>query len=257
DLRWCQGNLQYLKLLGLKDLHPVSRVQLLLAILMFVSSPAWVALMVLGAVRMAYDTGPVYDPVPGAILFWSIMTMVFAPKLASIADALTTPDGRRRFGGTPRLLVGSVAEVLFSMLMAPIMAIAHSVFIGGLFFGRAVVWGAQRRVPHWVSPMSALRRFWPQALIGSAAGLWFAAYSPDGVLLFSPFFIGALLAVPIAVATSLPMLGLLLARIGLWRIPDEVEPHQLVRALNLPALSIATRSRRRLPLGEAAVEPAE
>ena len=274
DLRWCQGNLQYLKLLGLADLHPVSRVQLVLAILMFVSSPAWVALMLLGVLRMAYDSGPVYDPLPGQILFWSIMGMIFAPKLASIVDALATPAGRQRFGGAVRLLVGSVAEVLFSMLMAPIMAIAHSVFIGGLWFGRAVVWGAQRRVLHWVSPVLALRRLWPQTLVGVVALAWFAAYSPNGVLLFSPFFIGALLAVPIAVVTSLPALGVLLARVGLWRIPDEVEPHATVRSLDLPALNPpaplwrgswlpALAPRRRAAatappiLSEAATEPAE
>ncbi len=259
DLRWCQGNLQYLKLLGLADLHPVSRVQLWLAILMFVSSPAWVTLMLLGALRMAYDSGQIYDPLPGQILFWSIMVMVFAPKLASIIDALAAPEGRQRFGGTARLLLGSVAEVLFSMLMAPIMAIAHTVFIGGLCFGRAVVWGAQRRVLHWVGPALALRRLWPQTLVGVAACVWFAAYSPDGVLLFSPFFIGALLAVPIAVTTSLPALGLLLAQIGLWRIPDEVVPHPMVQALHLTALAPprATRRPRRPLLAEAAAEPAE
>jgi len=110
DLRWCQGNLQYLKLLRLPNLHPVSRAQLLLAILMFASSPAWVMLMVLGALRMAMATGPVYAPLPGQVLFWSIMAMIFAPKLASIADALATSAGRQRFGGAPRLLLGSVAE---------------------------------------------------------------------------------------------------------------------------------------------------
>jgi len=259
DLRWCQGNLQYLKLLGLAGLHSVSRVQLWLAILMFVSSPAWVALMLLGALRIAYDSGPIYDPLPGQILFLSIMVMVFAPKLAGILDTLAAPEGRQRFGGTARLLFGSVAEVLFSMLMAPIMAIAHAVFIGGLCFGRAGVWGAQRRVLHWVAPALALRRLWPQTLVGIAAFAWFAAYSPEGVLLFSPFFIGALLAVPIAVTTSLPAFGLLVAQIGLWRIPDEVDPHPLVQALHLPALTSPRRTvRPRRPLlVEAAAEPAE
>jgi len=259
DLRWCQGNLQYLKLLRLPNLHPVSRAQLLLAILMFASSPAWVMLMVLGALRMAMATGPVYAPLPGQVLFWSIMAMIFAPKLASIADALATPAGRQRFGGAPRLLLGSIAEVIFSMLMAPIMAIAHSIFIAGLCFGRAVVWGAQRRVLHWVSPLTALRRFWPQTLLGMAAIAWFASHSANGALLFSPFFVGALLAAPIAVVTSLPALGLLLARVGLWRIPDEVDPHPLVHALHLPAIAQTSRARgpMRPLIGEAASELAD
>lgn len=259
DLRWCQGNLQYLKLLRMPDLHPVSRVQLLLAILMFISSPAWLGLMVVGALRVALDSGPIFDPLPGQVLFWTIMGMVLAPKLASLIDALATPVGRQRFGGAARLLLGSLAEVLFSMLIGPIMAIAHSVFIGGLCFGRAIVWGAQHRVVHWVCPRSALRRFWPQTLVGIAAVAWFAAFNPDGALWFSPFFTGALLAVPVAVITSLPALGLLLARVGLWRIPDEVDPHALVRALHLPMFQPhreVLKASRPL-LGQAAPEPAD
>ncbi len=40
DSRWCQGNLQYFRLIGLPGLKPVSRVQLLWAILMFLGVPA-------------------------------------------------------------------------------------------------------------------------------------------------------------------------------------------------------------------------
>src|SRR6187431_394087 len=43
DLRWCQGNLQYLKLLGVLDTHLIGRIQLFLAILMYVNAPAWLA----------------------------------------------------------------------------------------------------------------------------------------------------------------------------------------------------------------------
>jgi membrane glycosyltransferase len=145
------------------------------------------------------------------------------------------------------------------MLMAPIMAIAHSVFIGGLFFGRAVVWGAQRRVVHWVSPLSACAGCGRRPWSGMAAIAWFAIHGANGALLFSPFFVGALLAVPIAVTTSLPAFGLLLARIGLWRIPDEVDPHPLVQALHLPALAQSSRTHAPMPplLGEAATERAD
>ena len=47
DLRWCQGNMQYWRLLSLPNLKPVSRYQLMLAILMFIGSPAWIGLLVL------------------------------------------------------------------------------------------------------------------------------------------------------------------------------------------------------------------
>lgn len=49
ELRWCNGNLQYLRLLGLPGLKPLSRVQLVLAILMYLSPAAWFAFLILGA----------------------------------------------------------------------------------------------------------------------------------------------------------------------------------------------------------------
>jgi membrane glycosyltransferase len=45
DLRWCEGNLQYRNLLTLPHLLPVNRFQLVLAIAMFLGSPAWIVLI--------------------------------------------------------------------------------------------------------------------------------------------------------------------------------------------------------------------
>ena len=47
DVRWCQGNLQYAKLLRLPGLLPMSRFQLAWAILMFLGIPAWTLLIAL------------------------------------------------------------------------------------------------------------------------------------------------------------------------------------------------------------------
>jgi membrane glycosyltransferase len=238
DLRWCQGNLQYLGLLGLPGLRPVSRVQLLLAILLFISSPAWVLLMALGALRLGLTegAGALLDPVPGSILFGLILTMVFTPKLATLTDLLLRPEDRRAFGGAPRVIGGVLTEVLFSTLLAPVMAIAHTVFMAGLPFGRALVWGPQRRAAHRVGWWLAFRRLWPQTLVGLAALLWLSATAGPAAMWLSPFFVGALIAVPLAVVSASPALGIALARIGLWRIPEETEPSPSIRSLGLPAL---------------------
>lgn len=254
DLRWCQGNLQYLKMLGLPGLHPVSRAQLLLAILMFVSSPAWVLWMLLGLLRVGLGDGaPVWLPGPGLALFVLVMGMVFAPKLASLIDALAHAHGRRSFGGAPRLLVGSLLEVLFSMLLAPILAIAHSLFMLGLLFGRALVWGPQRRAVHGVPLRTAIRRLWPQTIIGALAFVWVAAFGAAGALLFSPFYVGLVLAIPLAMFTAWPVLGAWVARVGLWCIPDEVAPAPTVAALHLPVFAARPGS----AVLEAAVEPGD
>ncbi len=240
----------------------MSRVQLLLAILLFVGSPAWVLLMLLGVLRLglAEEAGAVLDPVLGSILFALIMTMVLAPKLATLTGLLLRAEDRRAFGGAPRVIGGALTEVLFSTLLAPVMAIAHTVFMAGLPFGRALVWGPQRRAAHRVGWGLALRRLWPQTLVGLAALLWLSATAGAAALWLSPFFLGALIAVPLAVFTASPALGLALARIGLWRIPEETEPNPLIHSLDLPALGAAhTGADARQGLGTAspAAERAE
>ncbi len=257
DLRWCQGNMQYLRLGRdqLAGLHPVSRWQLRLAVMMFLASPAWVLLMLVGVLRLGFgDVGPVYLPGPGTALFVLVMGMVFAPKLVTLIDALSRRAGRQRFGGGLRLIIGSLSEIVFSTLLAPIMAIAHSLFLLGLTRGRAVVWGPQRRVTHGVRPSEALWRLWPQTLFGVFGFVWLALHAPAGALVISPFFVGALLAVPIAIMTAAPGLGRLVTQIGLWRTPDEIESTPLVRAIK-PELVAASLSRPSRPVSTSITWP--
>ncbi|WP_296810040.1 glucans biosynthesis glucosyltransferase MdoH [Thiocapsa sp.] len=237
DLRWCQGNLQYLRLLGTPGLHPIGRVQLVLAILMFIGSPAWVLFMTLAALQIGRvpESGPMFDPIFGWSIFALVMSMVFAPKLATLGSLLLSRQGRADFGGGLRLVAGAFGEILFSTLIAPVMALAHTLFMGGLLFGKAIVWSPQRRDTHRLKVMHALRRLWPQTLFGLAAMLWLISTEAGGAVLVSPFIVGALLAVPIAVLTAWPDFGAWLARIGLWRIPEEVDPPDLIRSLGLPA----------------------
>ena len=53
DLRWCQGNMQYWHFLRLPGLKPVSRYQLMFAILMFLGSPAWIGMLLIGTAAVA------------------------------------------------------------------------------------------------------------------------------------------------------------------------------------------------------------
>ena len=53
SLRWCQGNLQYLKLVTKPGWPPMARLQLALAILMYLSGPAWLVFMALGFMQGA------------------------------------------------------------------------------------------------------------------------------------------------------------------------------------------------------------
>jgi membrane glycosyltransferase len=249
DLRWCHGNLQYLKLLGMPALHPVGRIQLVLAILMFIGSPFWVLLMVSAAVRAVFPGSeqPIFDPAYGLPLLLLILSMVFAPKIVSVLDTLMDGERRRSFGGGTQLLTGTLAEAVFSTLAAPVIALAHSVFMGALLLGRRLVWGAQRRTVHTVPLGLAIRRLWPQTFVGLAALILALNHGGATLALLSPFFLGALLAAPIAVLTASPALGAWATRIGLWRLPEETTPGRFLARLELPALEIAAGARHQSP----------
>ena len=251
DLRWCHGNMQYLKLLTMKGLRPVSRMQLVLAILMFVGSPAWVAFMVLSAgLFFLYDDYlNQFDPALGAVLFVSVMSMVFAPKFATVFDILATRERRQAFGGAARIVAGVAGEIVFSMLLAPVMAIAHTVFLAKLAMGRGGTWSAQARQLHTVPYASAIRRLWPQTLFGALGVTWFANVAAFAVLPALPVILGPLLSVPFTRITASPFWGRVALLSGLWRIPEETDPSGDLVRLGLPALPAAKSQE---PYGEPA-----
>lgn len=246
DLRWCQGNMQYFRLLAMPGLRPVSRIQLALAILMYLGSPAWVVFMTLSAAGagLAADPSEMFHAEVGLVLFACIMTMVFAPKLATVIEVLASPRARRAFGGSSSILLSTLGEAIVSALLAPVLALAHTRFLLGLPFGRATVWSAQRRSTHEVSFREALKRLWPQTLFGASLVTWLLLAAPFALLGFLPFLLGTLLAIPLAMLSSWRGPGFLLAtRGGLWRTPDDTAPAAELLALRLPALY---RSRRTL-----------
>jgi membrane glycosyltransferase len=131
DLRWCQGNMQYWRFLALPGLRPVSRYQLALAIVMFIGSPAWIGLLVLGTLAVACaDTPATFIRADAGIaLFACILVMWFAPKITSAIEVLLHPEQRRGFGGAGRFVVNFVIETVFSIALCPILWFGHTVFL--------------------------------------------------------------------------------------------------------------------------------
>jgi membrane glycosyltransferase len=240
DLRWCQGNMQYWPFLRLPGLLPVSRFQIAFALIWFLASPAWIGLLFVTTAAVALK-GPAQFVRPGTgnVLLVVILVMWFAPKLATVLDVLSQPAARQAFGGTARLLCSAVVETVFFLLLSPIMWVGHTLFLGGLLFGRTIGWIGQTRDDHAVPLSLAVHNLWPQALLGIATVSVLAFTAPSAIPYALFIAGGPLLAIPLAVITALPSAGRLLVRLGIGRLPEETAPPPPLRALALPAVEAA------------------
>jgi membrane glycosyltransferase len=243
DQRWCQGTLQYGFFLFAPGLKFVSRFQLAFAMLMFLGSPAWVGLLIVGTLAVATSPAPAdfIRADAGYALLAVILVMWFAPKIATVIDVLTRQNLRRAFGGIARFLASVVTETIFFILLSPIMWVCHTLFLAGLPFGRVIGWIGQVRDDHTVPWPLAFHQLWPHTALGLVCLAILALTHPIAIPYALLIAGGPALAIPLAVFTARPALGLALARIGLGRLPEETAPPRALSALALPAVAAAAR----------------
>jgi membrane glycosyltransferase len=243
DLRWCQGNMQYWRLVTLPNLTPISRYQLVLAILMFIGSPAWVGLLGLAtaALVLCDDPANIMRGDLGGVLIGWVLVMWFSPKIAGALDVLLAPQERRAFGGAGRFTVNFAIETVYSIVLCPILWISHTIFLFGRIFSRDIHWMGQVRDDHIVPLGMALRDLWPQTLVGCVS-LGLVALSQPWAL---PYILllagGPVFAAPFATITAWPVLGTLAARIGIGRLPEETATPEDLLELALPAITPESR----------------
>jgi membrane glycosyltransferase len=226
DLRWCNGNLQYLHLLGMKGLSGMGRFQLINAIAMYAGAPASL-LMLAAGLTITLNSGPV-DRAAATMAFAlygiSLLLGLLPRLLGSIDVALRGETSR--YGGALRMIAGTALDWIFSLLIGPIMMIAQTVFIGGLVFGRRVIWDAPNRTDRSISLGEALHGLWPQTAFGLTAVFIVASVAPFMLPWASPTFVPLLLAVPFAILTASPRFGRWLTNARICEIPEKSVPNQ-------------------------------
>ena len=243
DLRWCQGNMQYWRFLLLPKLRPVSRYQLVLAILMFIGSPAWIGLLVLATIALVGCDDPatiMRGDAGGALLTW-VLVMWFSPKIAGALDVLLSPEERRAFGGAGRFTVNFVIETMYSIILCPILWISHTIFLFGLLFNREISWMGQVRDDHAVPLTLALQDLWPQTLVGCASLGLVLASQPWALPYIFLLAGGPALSAFFAMVTAWPAIGDLAVRLGIGRIPEETATPEDLLELALPAIKSESR----------------
>jgi membrane glycosyltransferase len=240
DRRWTQGNLQHGRVLSFPGLHALSRVHLLTGIISYVSSPMWLALLLLSSLLSAIEAGkkpqyflpglhslpnwPVVRSSETTILLVLTLVVLLLPKILGAVLAIRDPQLRRQYGGVGRLCTGMLVEQLFSMLLAPSMMLFHSTFVTQTLLGRSVSWNAQVRTDRGVTLREAFRRQKWHLALGLAWGAIMLRIAPQFFWWLTPVLIGLVCSVCLTAWTSRISAGALLRRWGLLLTPEETEP---------------------------------
>jgi membrane glycosyltransferase len=221
DRRWCQGNLQHLRLLGGKGFHWVSRLQLLMGGSSYATSPLWLLLLIAGIIQRTEGNGQAWaGSADASWVFGFTLLLLFGPKLLALTWTLMDRRRRAAFGGAERILATVIIEVPLAMLMAPMVMITQTIMLVDILRGRSSGWSAQRRDVEGLGAEEALRFYRIHMLVGGAL-LLAALLSPDQLVWIAPAALGLIAAPWLAMFTSRRDVGLMLARDGLFVTPEE------------------------------------
>ncbi len=244
DQRWCQGNLQHMRLLPMKGICAVNRMHLLFGVMSYMASVFWLVLLLLATLEAAWlqtaswvyfpDAGSLFPTWPVSKTFemlglYSItMGMLFLPKFLALAVALFDPVRRKGFGGAWRLTKSTLTELVFSVLLAPIMMFQQTQAVLNTLLGRKVSWKGQRRGDGVEGWSDACANYGAISLMGVVWALVAYQLAPALLVWMSPVLIGLFLAVPLAVLTSQPKVGAATRRFGWFLTPEETSPPSVV-----------------------------
>ena len=247
DRRWCQGNLQHVRIMPAKGLRLATRQHFATGMMAYLASPLWMAQLLVGIalvlqaayIRPEYFTNefrlfpawPRFDAARALHLFGVTMAVLLAPKLFGLLIALSRARTRKACGGALRLIGSAALEILMSALVAPIMMVIQTGSVMQIVFGRDTGWNPQRRDDGSIPFKSIVRRHRTHVALGVVTLIAGLVISPSLAAWMSPTIAGLILAVPISAISGQLWLGLALKRAGLLMTPEEAEPpHVLQRA---------------------------
>ncbi|WP_286181642.1 glucans biosynthesis glucosyltransferase MdoH [Desulfovibrio sp. Huiquan2017] len=245
DRRWCQGNLQHLRLLFTEGLFPAHRVLFLNGAMSYVSALLWFLFLMLSsaeavlqamvgpsyfaATRSLFPSWPVWQPLWALVLLGTTGVLLFFPKVLSYLIIVFKTRQAKQFGGALKLLSSIVLEVAFSALLAPIRMFFHSKFVCITLLGRKIGWGSQQRDDRPTTWGDALRFHGGGTLFGLLWGGIVWLYAPRFFWWIAPIVLPIVLSMPLSVLTSHDGPGRWLRKKGLLLIPEETCPDQEIR----------------------------
>lgn len=219
DRRWCQGNLQHLRLLATRGLHPVSRFHLFHGAVSYLLSPAWFILLVIWAllgknseqnvIQYFNESNPLYPVWPeisqinSAIFLVFMYSMLMVPKFAGAMIIAFWPRIQQMYGGRGRFLSAFLFEVVVSITYAPILMVQQTLAVIRSISGITGGWKPQNR-GNENYPWPVLIKFHAlETVVGAilTVGLFAGLVS----IWLSPIAASLLFAVPLSALSSLDL----------------------------------------------------
>ncbi|MBV7407978.1 glucans biosynthesis glucosyltransferase MdoH [Maritimibacter sp. DP1N21-5] len=253
DRRWCQGNLQHIRLLMAPGLAGWSRYVFVQGIFAYVVSVLWAAFLVTTIAGTAFAPEPDYFPDPYQLfpvfpsdrsreitaLALGIIGMLIMPKVAIwITSSLS---GRSRsFGGAGRSAVSVVTDILLSSFLAPVMLAFQTRAVIQVATGQDGGWPAHARGEGALTLGQAARASGWIALLGLTALLVTAQLSPGLMPWLLPVTL-PMMAAPILISwSSQPARGKLFAVPEEAEVPDVIARYRSIHARWSRAISPRT-----------------
>jgi membrane glycosyltransferase len=245
DRRWCQGNLQHLRLWFGNGIRTGHRAILVMGVMAYASALLWLSFLFLNTVELIVQslTTPVYfSPQPRLFPIWpewhpewalalvgTTALLLLLPKLLSFLLILKNRE-TQLYGGLVSLSASIALEILLSTLVAPIRMWFHSKFVLLTLLGRPIRWTTQCRAESTTDWRAATSAHGLSALF---AGSWIVLMSwinPAVLLWMLPICLALALSVPLSVYLSRPALGQAVKRWRLFQIPEETSLPPVVAA---------------------------
>ncbi len=257
DRRWCQGNLQHLRLIGAGGFRFGHRAIMAMGVMAYVSALLWAVFLFLSSAEVIvrqltppvyfsdrpslFPQWPTWHPELTIALLTTTGVLLILPKLLSLV-LIVKNRASAGYGGALRLAASIALEIVFSTLMAPIRMWFHSKFVLLTLLGREIKWTAQRR--------GHSETGWGEAVEHHGFSTLFALAWLAGAYCWSPILAGWLLpvsgalifSVPLSVLSSRGALGHAARWLGLFRIPEETEPPPVLESMR----QFLSEPRRRL-----------
>ena len=244
DRRWCQGNLQHLRLLVGDGIRGGHRAIFSMGVMAYASALLWFIFLLLNTAEIAlqsllpptyfssepslFPIWPQWHPEWAIALLSTTAVLLFLPKLLSLLLILRNREAHL-FGGPISLCLSIVSEIFVSTLLAPIRMWFHSKFVVLTLMGMQIKWGPQCRTDNETGWREAFRLHGFSTFLALAWIVGISWMNPASSVWLLPVATPLFLSIPLSVYSSRLSLGRVVKRWRLFLIPEEIAPRKSLR----------------------------